>query len=650
MVSGEVLARSWTSNICDRFRAYGEMEWTVGPVIDGLLCFGSWCVIASSEVLMDIWAAILMGPNAFLDETTTSLGKVFEAKARRVLRQLLQRNELDPTNVKTWPSRRQKLTGVFDGLLKQVIATPKGKTKYLSPAIQNELISLIAEEMRISLVSDILKSPYFSIILDSTVDLGKVDQLSLVVRWVSVRDSQVQVHETFLGFIAMSSGKAEAIANLAIEELQKLGITLDKLRGQGFDGASVMSGVYGGVQTILKNRTTNPVPFVHCSTHNLCLVIKDVVAATNHTSDFFDCLGQVFTFVGSSSLRWEELKMNSPGLDLKKLCPTRWSSRHESVRAIKNRQPDIIRLLTKLSLTNCRTSAGLLSRVRTFEFTITLVFWEKLLSKAQTITNMLQAKNLDIGVVPAALSSFTRFLRNLEGNWDTLIVEAQQQAIYAGAEQSFQLTMARNLYRYSGQLRGQNLPEPSKKDLFKVQIFLPTLKTCREQILLRFEGHNSIVSKFACLQPKHILTKSCTDLRTAANELVKIYHKDLQPSLADELIDLKEDYGSELRTEDVTSPLQLVNFIFERDLPLLCPQLVAALMLFIAIPVTVASAERSFSKLKLIKTYLRSTMSQSRLKDLALISIENSEVDKLDRSKLVQKFASAKAGRIKRFH
>ena len=96
---------------------------------------------------------------------------------------------------------------------------------------------------------------------------------------------------------------------------------------------------------------------------------------------------------------------------------------------------------------------------------------------------------------------------------------------------------------------------------------------------------------------------SCTDLRTAAEELVKIYHKDLQPSLADDLVDLKEDYGSDLRTEGVTSSLQLVNFIFERDLP----QLVAA-MLFIAILVTVASGKRCFSKLKLIKTYLRSTI------------------------------------------
>ena len=67
-----------------------------------------------------------------------------------------------------------KLLAQFDDLLGQVISTPKGKTKYLSPIVQNEIISLIAEETKMSLVSQILKSPYFSIILDSTVDIGKV--------------------------------------------------------------------------------------------------------------------------------------------------------------------------------------------------------------------------------------------------------------------------------------------------------------------------------------------------------------------------------------------------------------------------------------------------------------------------------------------
>ena len=51
---------------------------------------------------------------------------------------------------------------------------------------------------------------------------------------------------------------------------------------------------------------------------------------------------------------------------------------------------------------------------------------------------------------------------------------------------------------------------------------------------------------------------------------------------------------------------------------------VTALFLFLTLPVTVATAERSFSKLKLIKNYLRNTMGQERLSGLSLLAIEAS--------------------------
>ena len=54
------------------------------------------------------------------------------------------------------------------------------------------------------------------------------------------------------------------------------------------------------------------------------------------------------------------------------------------------------------------------------------------------------------------------------------------------------------------------------------------------------------------------------------------------------------------------------------------PEVCTAFLLFVIIPVTMASAERSFSKLKLIKTYLRNYMEQEWLHNLAILSIEHS--------------------------
>ena len=60
----------------------------------------------------------------------------------------------------------------------------------------------------------------------------------------------------------------------------------------------------------------------------------------------------------------------------------------------------------------------------------------------------------------------------------------------------------------------------------------------------------------------------------------------------------------------------------------------------------VASAERSFSKLKLIKSYLRSIMSQERLSRLAILLIENGMLEELEYKILISQFASQKARKI----
>uniref|UniRef100_A0A2S2NV27 Repressor of the inhibitor of the protein kinase n=1 Tax=Schizaphis graminum TaxID=13262 RepID=A0A2S2NV27_SCHGA len=67
-------------------------------------------------------------------------------------------------------------------------------------------------------------------------------------------------------------------------------------------------------------------------------------------------------------------------------------------------------------------------------------------------------------------------------------------------------------------------------------------------------------------------------------------------------------------------PFTVLDTIF---LPLMdfYPNIKRLLLIFATIPVTTCISERSFSSLKRIKTYLRSTMGENRLNGLALLNI-----------------------------
>ena len=90
------------------------------------------------------------------------------------------------------------------------------------------------------------------------------------------------------------------------------------------------------------------------------------------------------------------------------------------------------------------------------------------------------------------------------------------------------------------------------------------------------------------------------------------------------------------------SALEILEFVMAAD----CyPNVSIAYRILLTVPVTVASAERSFSKLKLLKNYLRSTMSQERLVGLAICCIEKDVLDTIDLDTVLNDFASRNARR-----
>ena len=81
------------------------------------------------------------------------------------------------------------------------------------------------------------------------------------------------------------------------------------------------------------------------------------------------------------------------------------------------------------------------------------------------------------------------------------------------------------------------------------------------------------------------------------------------------------------------------------------PELSKAIKILAVIPATSCSAERSFSSLRRLKTYLHNTMGQERLSNLALIHIERDYVNKVmneDMNKMIDTFGEG-SGRNKFF-
>jgi hypothetical protein len=77
------------------------------------------------------------------------------------------------------------------------------------------------------------------------------------------------------------------------------------------------------------------------------------------------------------------------------------------------------------------------------------------------------------------------------------------------------------------------------------------------------------------------------------------------------------------------------------------PEFVKVFKIYLGLAVNSVRNEQSFSKLKLINTYLRQSQNQERLSALAIISFEKETLDKLDLSKIIDQFITNKSRKLK---
>ncbi|KAM3413361.1 hypothetical protein ACQJBY_004503 [Aegilops geniculata] len=187
--------------------------------------------------------------------------------------------------------------------------------------------------------------------------------------------------------------------------------------------------------------------------------------------------------------------------------------------------------------------------------------------------------------------------------------------------------------------------QAAEEESFRVKYFLVMIDVVIASLTKRFEDLKSFESIFGFLFNSEKL-KSLDDkeLRECCTKFSNTYS---HGSSSDVNLD---DFCSELRVLQMTLPNRLMSAdeIFDFVRAADCYQNVSiAYRILLTVHVTVASAERSFSKLKLLKNYLRSTMSQERLNGLAMCCIEKDMLDNIDLDTIISDFASKNARRCR---
>lgn len=396
--------------------------------------------------------------------------------------------------------------------------------------------------------------------------------------------------------VDVSSDKtATALAEQVDLLAEKFHITAEKLIAQTYDGANVMSGSKGGTQALVKQKFPKA-DFIHCKAHVLNLVLLRACVSDRNTGSFFKTLSSIASFFSQSSKRNTELKKFIES-KIPNVCRTKWAYTSRMVNVVEANYEGILTCFGEIYLgesdwdsDSCTLARGLHTAMLEFGFVFQMKIFSAIFSYTDVLYSVLQAKELDMiechKNVQLCRVNIEKLKQNSPKNrimHDSMEVAGNSSINRSRFEKLYDAIIDRILeeldarFKAVGTFRYVGLLNASKFGQFDESFPKDLFQSFKERFGDQF------------------------DLIKLTNELKVLYGK--------------EEFASK-------KVFEILQIIIDDDLSEIFSETAKLAKLILTLPSTTASVERSFSILRRIKNYLRTTMGEDRLFYLMLMAVE----------------------------
>ena len=268
-----------------------------------------------------------------------------------------------------------------------------------------EFVMALSNTLKGKLWEGILSSPYVAVAIDESTDITTSENLIIYITYIH----KGRTHVSYVGLGHAPAVDAESIHHQLLEYLEDNGLDMSRVMCFCSDGASVMTGSQNGVGVRLQ-RSSNPFMLcIHCIAHRLALCCADTATDMDYPENEESTLNEVSAYFNRSGKRTSKLQALAKELKISqtkivKSGKTRWLSRAGCVAVVIKLFSALVQVFTTDKNEADNEVAGvLLTSVSTYMFVAVLVAMGDFLPLLSTLSQTFQHDVIDYSTVQARL-------------------------------------------------------------------------------------------------------------------------------------------------------------------------------------------------------------------------------------------------------